>query len=97
MQVHCSFCDGLFEAAAEDLGQRINCPHCTLDFELTAASIVEEEVASGSRIGAWFSGSLSTIVSAAIHTVILVVCALLHFAAEEEPPAGDEVVLAELQ
>ena len=95
MQVHCAFCDGLLEAAAEDLGQRISCPHCTLDFELTAALIAEEE-AAGSVIGSWFSGSLSTIISTAIHTVILVLCALYHYPPQINELMGEEVMLAEL-
>lgn len=38
MQVSCSFFDGLLEVSAANLGQQVNCSHCMLDFELTAAS-----------------------------------------------------------
>jgi len=93
MQVHCAFCDGVLEAAAEDLGQQISCPHCTLDFELTAALIAEEETAAGSVIGSWFNGSLSTIISAAIHTVILVLCALYSLPQQVNESVGNEVAL----
>ena len=93
MQVHCAFCDGVLEAAAEDLGQQISCPHCTLDFELTAALIAEEETAAGSVIGSWFNGSLSTIISATIHTVILVLCALYVLPQQVNESVGNEVAL----
>ena len=93
MQVSCAFCDGVLEAVAEDLGQQISCPHCTLDFELTAALIAEEETAAGSVIGSWFNGSLSTIISAAIHTVILVLCALYVLPQQVNESVGNEVAL----
>jgi len=96
MQVSCAFCDGLLETDAEDLGQQISCPHCSLDFELTADLIAEEETATGSFMGSWFSGSLSTIISIAIHTVILVLCAFLHYAPQVNELSGEEVMLAEL-
>jgi hypothetical protein len=96
MQVSCSFCNELLEVPAADLGEQISCPHCMLDFELTAASLVDEEEGDSVSAGSWLSSSLSMIVSTGVHTALLVCCALVTCNREVLLPVGDEVTLAEL-
>ena len=96
MQVSCSFCNELLEVPAADLGQQISCPHCMLDFELTAASLMDEEDGGSVSTGSWLSSSLSMIVSTGVHTALLVCCALVTCNREVLLPVGDEVTLGEL-
>ena len=96
MQVSCSFCSELLEVPAAELGQQISCPHCMLDFELTAASLVDEEDGDSVSTGSWLSSSLSMIVSTGVHTALLVCCALVTCNREVLQPVGDEVTLGEL-
>jgi len=96
MQVSCSFCSELLEVPAAELGQQISCPHCMLDFELTAASLVDEEDGDSVSTGSWLSSSLSMIVSTGVHTALLVCCALITWGWQVQEPVGDEVTLGEL-
>jgi len=96
MQVACSFCDGLVEVPAANLGQHINCPHCMLDFELTGSSLLGEEENESAARRSWFGNSLSMIVSTGFHTALLVCCALVTCNRQVIQPPGDEIFLGEL-
>ncbi len=97
MRLNCFHCDQAFEATAEQLGTVVTCPHCRKQMRLpstVAAGAPQVEEKGGFR--AWLRGSLSGMLSFAIHFCLMLSLSLVTCDYRGDSGRGEEVFIGEL-